>query len=136
MGNCPFIALCTVELEQRAKLMVSLIWKAKSVASSALNSLIKCTPWPDLGSQTGFGSHCVACQGRAANSQTQLLLNIVPSYVHLVSLTRESILLPSPSYILTWVGTKPAFLSNQLFSARCALPHPHPQSSNSCLTPK
>jgi len=127
MGSCPFIALHRVALEQRAKLMASLICKAKSVTSP--DQGIKCTLWPEWGSQTvsymSSGSHHVACQGREANSQTQLLLIIVPNSNYLVSLTRESILLQSPFYFLTWVGNQASSpIQPAVLSQMCTPPNP------------
>ena len=82
-----------------------------------------------------MGPGLLPYQGREANSQPHLLLNIVPIPEHLVSLTTEPRQWQSPSYNLLVQGIKPAVIAICFQSvAHTFITHPHPQSSNSCLT--
>lgn len=70
-----------------------------------------------------LGTILLLYQGREANLQLHLLLNTVPNPDQLISPTKESRQLCSPSYSLTWVGNQ-ASSPIQTFSASGTPPSP------------
>ena len=79
---------------------------------------------PQTISHTGSWPLLLSHQGREAYSYSYLLLSVVPSPNHLVSLPREAMQLQNPSYSLAWTGNQVSSQSeNRLSSANSTTPN-------------
>jgi len=79
---------------------------------------------PQTMSHKGSWPLLLSHHGREAYSYSYLLLSVVPSPNHLVSLPREPMQLQNPSYSLAWTGNQVSSQSeNRLFSANSTTPN-------------